>query len=141
MGTRHVVAMAALVFSACKSGSATATSPSAQSIPRDAARFEIDAVDDSTARFRPKESRWVRPGMAVYAVDPMRRDAIVARMRVLSAEGESVTALVTSQVARVNTSHVLLIARDVAPWWRARTFWWGAAAGGAVGAAATGLTR
>lgn len=113
----------------------------ASSIPRDAARFEIDAVDDSTARFRPQESQWVRVGMSAYAVDPVNRDALVARLRIKSMNGSAMTALVTSQVGRVNTSHFLLIARPAEPWWRARHFWWGAAAGGALGAAAGTLAK
>lgn len=112
-----------------------------KNIPRDAARFEIDAVDDSTARFRRQESQWVRVGMSAYAVDPINRDALVARLRILSVHGSDITALVTSQVGRVTTSHFLLITRPEQPWWRSSRFWWGAAAGGAVGAAATSLTK
>ena len=112
-----------------------------KNIPRNAARFEIDAVDDSTARFRRQESQWVRVGMSAYAVDPINRDALVARLRILSVHESDITALVTSQVGRVTTSHFLLITRPEQPWWRSARFWWGAAVGGAVGVAATSLTK
>ncbi len=110
-------------------------------IPRDAARFEIDVVDDSTARFRIKEATWVRPGMVAYAVDPANRDVLVARLRLVRSDGEAMTALVTSQVARVTTSHFLLVTKPEPTWWRAKRFWLGAAAGGALGAATASLTK
>lgn len=138
---RSFLAVAALALTACHRGAAPVETAAVKRIPRDAARFEIDAVDDSTARFRPKESQWVRVGMAAYAVDPVNRDALVARLRIQSVDKTGVTALVTSQVGRVTTSHFLLIARPDERWWRARRFWIGAAAGGAVGAAATSLAK
>ena len=138
---RLVGAAVALALMACHHSAGPDAGLSVTSIPRDAARFEIDAVDDSTARFRPQESQWVRIGMSAYAVDPVNRDALVARLRIKSMNGSAMTALVTSQVGRVNTSHFLLIARPAEPWWRARHFWWGAAAGGALGAAAGTLAR
>lgn len=138
---RFGFAVAALALTACHRGSVPVETGAVKRIPRDAARFEIDAVDDSTARFRPKESQWVRVGMAAYAVDPVNRDALVARLRIQSVDGSSVTALVTSQVGRVTTSHFLLIARPDERWWRARRFWMGAAAGSALGVAATSLAK
>ena len=138
---RFVGAALATALTACHRGAVANAVAPVTSIPRDAARFEIDAVDDSTARFRPQESQWVRVGMSAYAVDPVNRDALVARLRIKSIDGGAMSALVTSQVGRVTTSHFLLIARPDAPWWRSRHFWWGAAAGGALGAAATTLAK
>ncbi len=83
----------------------------------------------------------MRVGMSAYAVDPVNRDALVARLRIESIDGSSSTALVTSQVGRVTTSHFLLIARPDQRWWRSPRFWWGAAAGGAVAAAATAIAK
>jgi hypothetical protein len=110
-------------------------------VPRDAPRFEIDSVTDSTAIFRLQEARWVRAGMAGYAVDPARRDAMVARLLIVSRDGESATALVTSQVARVRSDHFLLVVRPEAPWWHARRFWAGAVTGTLVGAGSALLLR
>ncbi|MBC7933346.1 MAG: hypothetical protein H7Z38_22515 [Rubrivivax sp.] len=110
-------------------------------IPRDAARFEIESVDDSTARFRPFEATWLRPGMQVYAVDPMHRDALVARLRIVRADSARLVALVTAQVTKVTTDHFLLAVKPKVPWYRTRRFWWGAASGGLVGAAGAIVAR
>ena len=103
-------------------------------IPRDAARFEVDAVDDSTATFRVFESRWLRSGLSAYAVDPINRDALVARLTILRRDSTTATALVTSQVARVTTDHFLLIPPPPTPWWRTKLFWIGTLVGSVVGA-------
>ncbi len=110
-------------------------------IPRDAARFEIDAVDDSTATFRVFESRWLRRGLSAYAVDPVHRDALVARLTIVQRDSTTATALVTSQVARVTTDHFLLVPPPPRPWWRARLFWVGALMGGALGAGTAAAIR
>lgn len=110
-------------------------------IPRDAARFEIDAVDDSTATFRVFESRWLRAGQSAYAVDPAHRDALVARLTIIRRDSTTATALVTSQVARVTTEHFLLVPPRPTPWWRAKRFWIGTLVGGAVGAGTTAAIR
>ncbi len=103
-------------------------------LPRNAARFEIESVDDSTARFRPFEARWLRVGMTVSAVDPAQRDALVARMRIVRSDSGRFVALVTSQVSRVTTEHFLLAVEPTVPWYKARRFWWGAVGGAVVGA-------
>ena len=110
-------------------------------IPRDAARFEIDAVDDSTARFRPLESRWLRTGMLAIIVDPKNRDGLVARVRIVAADSTSVTALVIGQVGRVTTDHFLLVPHPKTPWWHDRRVWIGALAGGVIGTAVTSIAR
>ena len=110
-------------------------------IPRDAARFEIESVDDSTAHFRPFEAKWLRPGMQVYAVDPARRDALVARLRIVRADSGRLMALVTAQVTKVTTNHFLLAVKPATPWYRTRRFWWGAFGGGIVGAAGATVAR
>lgn len=104
-------------------------------IPRDAARFEIDSVTDSTATFRVREARWVAPGMQSYVVDPQQRDALVARLRVIARDSVSATALVTGQVTSVKPEHFVLVVRPPRSWWQSRAFWLGAALGAGVGAA------
>lgn len=115
--------------------------PTTSRIPRDAARFEIEVVSDSTARFKPREVNWIRPGMTAYVVDPTNRDALVARSRVLSVWNDMAVAVVTSQVTRVTTRHVVLMTPPRVPWWKARRFWMGtvvgALFGGSVGVLAT----
>ena len=110
-------------------------------IPRDAARFEIESVDDSTARFRTFEVKWLRPGMQVYAVDPARRDAFVARLRIVRSDSGRLVALVTGQVTRVTTDHFLLAVQPALPWYRTRRFWWGALGGGVFGATAATIAK
>jgi hypothetical protein len=106
-------------------------------IPRDAPRFEIDSVSDSTATFRVQESRWIRVGMQGYAVDAGQRDALVARLTIMSRDSVSATALVTSQVARVRKDHMLLVLEPTRPWWKSSRFWWGSVLGAAVGGLVT----
>ncbi|WP_411282376.1 hypothetical protein [Gemmatimonas sp.] len=110
-------------------------------IPRDAARFEIDAVDDSTATFRVFESRWLRAGLSAYVVDPAHRDALVARLTIFRRDSTTATALVTSQVTRVTTEHFLLVPPPPTPWWRVKRFWIGTVVGGVVGAGTAAAIR
>lgn len=98
-------------------------------------------MDDSTAQFRPFEARWLRAGMEVYAVDPARRDALVARLRVLRADSGRLTALVTAQVTKVTTNHFVLAVKPPVPWYRTPRFWWGALGGGVVGAGTAVVAR
>jgi len=110
-------------------------------IPRDAARFEIEVVSDSTARFKPREVTWIQAGMTAWVVDPTNRDALVARTRVISVWNDMAVAVVTSQVTRVTTRHVVLMTPPRVPWWKARRFWMGtmvgALFGGSIGVLAT----
>jgi hypothetical protein len=134
------------VASVTGDSSATAAPPSpgmrpSMRIPRDAARFEIEAVDDSTARFRPFEAKWLRTGMTVYAVDPTKRDALVARLRIVDTDSGRLVARVTGQVTRVTTEHFLLAVRPGTPWYKRGTFWSGLLAGAAVGAGGVLVAR
>lgn len=110
-------------------------------IPRDAARFEIDSVTDSTATFRVREARWVRPGLQSYVVDPQQRDALVARLRVIARDSTSATALVTGQVTSVRPEHFLLVVRPERRWWESRAFWGGTLAGVTIGVGGMVLVR
>ena len=107
--------------------------------PRNASRFEIDAVDDSTARFKPREALWVERGMTAYVVDPMNRDVMIARLRIVSVWNETAVGVVTSQTGRVTTQHVVLLTEPPAPWWKTRSFWTGAMLGAIVGGAIAGI--
>ena len=118
-----------------------AVAPAPPRIPRDAARFEIESVDDSTATFRSFEATWLKPGMAINAVDPARRDALVARLRIIRADSGRVTALVTGQETRVTTEHFVLAVKPRTKWYRERKFWWGFAGGSIAGAAGALIAR
>jgi len=137
------VAVVTVVGGGChrREGAAAPLMPVLPRIPRDAARFEIDVVDDSTATFRVFESRWLRAGLSAYAVDPANRDALVARLTILRRDSTTATALVTSQVARVTTDHFLLVPPPPTPWWRAKWFWVGTLVGGVIGAGTTAAIR
>lgn len=111
----------------------TASGPALPRIPRDAARFEIDSVTDSTATFRVREARWVRTGLPSYVVDPQQRDALVARLRVIRRDSATATALVTGQVTRVKPEHFLLVVRPEERWWHERRFWMGTLVGTIIG--------
>lgn len=103
-----------------------------------ATRFEIVAVGDTTFTFRVGEPQdWVRRGMSGIAVDPRRRDVLIARFRVTSVRGDSATALITGQTTVVETEHVALLTRPETPWYRRRSFWIGLVAGGAIGVLAS----
>ena len=120
------------------------TSPSGPAlprIPRDAARFEIDSVTDSTATFRVREARWVRKGLQSYVVDPQQRDALVARLRVIHRDSATATALVTGQVTRVKPEHFLVVVRPEEGWWHERRFWMGTLVGAIIGAGSVAAAR
>ncbi len=101
-----------------------------------ATRFEILEVADSTVAFATARERWVRRGLRGIAVDPTRRDALVARLVVLEAERGRAMALVTGQTTRLNGEHVVLIQRPRTPFYLQRNFWIGAVLGAAAGAIA-----
>ena len=133
--------------SACHRGPTTATTlaPSSLSfeattsgrarIPRNAARFEIEAVTDSSVQFQSHEVDWLRTGMTAYVVDPLHRDALIAKVRVSEVLAARISATISSQVTRVTTDHVLLVSQPTASWWNSRRFWFGALTGSVVGGA------
>lgn len=135
-----VLALFALLAAACSLVSTPSKPnatprPSAEPvrIPRNASRFEIDVVDDSTARFKVWEAEWIRPGLLAHVVDPLQRDALVAGVRVISVSNGTAVALVTSQVTRVRTENVILLSPPATPWWKQRRFWLGTAIGATIG--------
>lgn len=136
------VVTAGVVIAACHRAPTPAeASAPMQRIPRDAPRFEIDSVTDSTAIFRPREAQWIRRGDIVFAVDPMQRDAVIAQLRVVDRDSVRAVALVTAQVSSVKPTHALLVVRQQPSWWRRGLFWSGAGIGAAIGAGTVALTR
>jgi hypothetical protein len=130
-----------LVATACHRGAPVAadfaTGPTA--IPRDAARFSITSSNDTTVVFRPLEAKWVRAGMRAHAVDPLQRDAIIARLTILHVDTANVVARITGQVSPVSVNHVVLVVRPRVAWWHDLHFWLGAGAGAALGAVAVAM--
>ncbi len=104
-------------------------------------RFDVVAVEDTTFTILIGADRWVRRGTVGVTVDPRRRDALVAKFRVLSRAGDSVTALITGQTTRVSLTDVALMREPVPGPLRRPVFWGGLFVGAALGAAATLLVR
>lgn len=99
-------------------------------------RFEITAVGDSTVTIAIGDHPWVHAGLTGIAVDPMRRDALVARLRVMTVRGPQAVAVVTGQTTKLSTEHVALLERPRAHWYQQTTFWLGTFLGVVIGAVA-----
>lgn len=109
-----------------------ATSAGAQE--QAAFRFEIEVTSDSTFTFTAGRNGWVKRGLRGIAVDPRRRDALVARFEVMSVEQGKASALVTGQTTGLETDHVALLQRPGIPWYQRSVFWAGTAIGAIIGA-------
>ncbi len=101
-------------------------------------RFEITQVGDTTFRFPRGNAGWVKPGATGNAVDPRRRDVLVARFRVVRVDSGLVTAVITGQTTRVATEHIAVLAEPPKPWYRGITFWAGTVFGVVIGALIAG---
>ena len=110
--------------------------PLAANAQRPATRFEITAVTDSTLSFRTATSAWIKPGRAGIAVDPRRRDQLVARFEVVAVADGIATALITGQTTDVSIDHVATVVEPETPWYRRKSFWVGLLLGGALGGVA-----
>jgi hypothetical protein len=100
----------------------------------DRARFEILSVGDSTFSFAVGPRQWVKAHVRGDAVDPRRRNAIVARFEVMTVSAGVATALITGETTRLTTAHVALIDVPHEAFYRKGTFWGGALAGLVFGA-------
>jgi hypothetical protein len=101
-------------------------------------RFEITQVGDTTFRFPQGRAGWVKAGITGVAVDPRRRDELVARFLVTRVDSGLVTALITGQRTRVATEHIAVISEPPKPWWKSITFWGGTVFGIVIGALIAG---
>lgn len=109
--------------------------------PAGARRFEILDAADSTFKFVVTGTKWIRAGQAGIAVDPRRRDALVAQFVVQRRVADTATALITGQTARVAPQHVVLIDPPRTRLVRRRDFWMGVLTGGLLGAGAALTAR
>ncbi len=100
---------------------------------RPPARFFINTVGDTTFTFRVPSDPWVEPGAEGIAVDPARRDSLVARFRVSRVDWGEATAVIMGQTTAVTDSHVVLLRMPDTPWYR-RHFWIGLLTGAGIGA-------
>ena len=97
-------------------------------------RFAITNVGDTTVTFQAGKMTWVVRSPRAIVVDPRRRDALVAQLKVLSiaANGEA-TALVTAQAGRITTDHIVIGTEPRTRWYRNPLMWMGTAFGLVVG--------
>jgi len=97
-------------------------------------RFAITHVGDTTVTFQAGKMTWVVRSPRAIVVDPRRRDALVAQLKVLSigANGEA-TALVTAQAGRITTDHVVIGTEPRSRWYKSPLMWMGTAFGLLVG--------
>lgn len=98
-----------------------------------AVRFEITAIGDSTIEFRTSTSKWIRPGQLGVAVDPRRRDVLIARFRVELVKEGSALAVITGQTTAVTLEHVAVLDEPRRSAYASPAFWIGIAVGGALG--------
>ena len=94
-----------------------------------AQRFEITTVGDTTFQFAVPNAPWVSRGQQGIAVDPRRRDGLVARFRVLSVANGIADALILGQTQKVTTDHVALVTPPPPRFYSRWTFWSGLGAG------------
>jgi hypothetical protein len=98
-----------------------------------AVRFEIKTVGDSTFTFAAAQAPWVARGQQGIAVDPRRRDGLVARFVVLGVDAGTANALILGQSQKVTTDHVVLLRPPHGHWYASKAFWGGALGGLAAG--------
>ena len=111
------------------------------SIRRDASRFVVASSTDSTVTFRPIEARWLKRGMRGYVVDPLQRDALIARLTIQRIDTGGVTAVIDGGVSPVVPTHVVLVEQPASAWWHDRRFWAGVGGGALAGVFISGATR
>lgn len=106
-----------------------ALSTRAQAQDRDA-RFALTSVGDTSVTFQAGKMTWVVRSPRAIIVDPRRRDALVAQLKVLSigANGEA-TAIVTAQTGRITMDHVVIGTEPRSRWYRNPLMWMGTAFG------------
>lgn len=114
--------------------------PAAASAQQRVVRFEITAVSDTSLTFRIGTEKWVAPGQPGSAVDPRKRDQLVARLRVAWVQDGVATAMVTGQTTAVSIDHVVTMAAPNRRWYKSTPFWAGLLLGGAAGVVTTALT-
>ena len=96
-------------------------------------RFEIAAVGDTTVTVRLGRVTWVRPGVRGVAIDPRRRDELVARFQVLRVTNGEAVAVITGQTMPLTTEHMAVFSEPPRRFYGVRAFWLGLLGGALVG--------
>ena len=96
-------------------------------------RFEIRSVGDSTFTFDIGKEQWVSPGRMGIAIDPRRRDQLVARFRITTVESGRATALITGLTTPLTVDHLVVMREPPRRWYIQRAFWIGLLGGALVG--------
>jgi hypothetical protein len=107
--------------------------PAAAKAQTRAVRFLITTIGDSTIEFRTGSEKWIRPGQLGVAVDPRRRDELIARFRIESVREGSATAVITGQTTAVSPEHVAVLDEPRRSAYRSPAFWIGITVGAALG--------
>jgi hypothetical protein len=102
-------------------------------------RLEVVAATDTTVSFPIGALRWVIPGTRGTIVDPSRHDELVGRFTVSRVSDGVALGIVDGLTTRIDTAHVILLARPSVPWYRQRSFWLGALVGAAAAATAAAV--
>ena len=131
-GASGAVRLGALLFLFAGLLGATGRTARGQDLQR-AVRFQISAVGDTTFTFEVGKAGWVRAGAHGIAVDPRRRDALVAKFEVLRVDRGTATALITGETMRLTLDHFAVLEEPKTPWFAQRPFWLGAVLGALVG--------
>ena len=136
-----LAALGANTLVGCKHSATAAPHRGTLSIARDAARFAIAASTDSTVTFRHVEVRWLRPGMRGYVVDPLQRDALIARLTIQRVDTNGTIAAIAGGVSPVALTHIVLFEIPAKNWWRDKRFWFGAGVGVVTGIVAASASK
>jgi hypothetical protein len=96
-------------------------------------RFLVSEVRDSLVEFQQGTAKWIKRGKLGIAVDPARRDALIAQLRIDRVAGGMVTAVVTGQTQPLSADHVVILDEPPPPWYRRMALWAGLAVGAALG--------
>jgi hypothetical protein len=96
-------------------------------------RFLVSQVRDSVVEFQQGTAKWIKRGKLGFAVDPARRDALVAQLRIDRVAGGMVTAVVTAQSQPLSTDHVVILDQPPPAWYKRLSLWAGLAVGAALG--------
>lgn len=135
------LAVAALAPRTARAQQPATPAATAPVIVDDRAHFEILSVGDSTFTFAVGSRRWVAAGARGDAVDPRRRNALVARFEVMSVASGVATALIVGETTRLNTTHVALLEVPREAFYRKGSFWGGVLAGVVAGAGLTAALK
>ncbi len=110
-----------------------ALAPSRLAAQEGALRFGISAVQDSTFTFAIGPNNWVKRGQHGFAVDPHRRDALVARFEIVGVNDGIATALITGETTRLTTQNEALLDKPSSHFFTTGLFVAGLALGLAAG--------